>query len=684
MNVTPMTRIFAFLIGTLLLSDNLWSQSPVMPERTKILGISTAKFTEFAPTISADGKTLIFESNKNRKPQEGDRWELFESRLDEKAVWSEPYPLKAINEKCNFLAGPSLSYDGNTIYFTAFIEGVTTSEDIFYSTRLSDKNWSAPISMGPPINSDEYDGFPSISANGNSLYFLRINEANTYDKKNKENCFSIYVSQKKADGSWGVPELLPASINSGCERDPKIMADNHTLIYSSIRPGNKGKFDMYQTRLQPDGGWSEPQALDFINSEDNDQSPCISAAGDIMYFCSSDDIYSINVPKAYRQMINIHVQGIVRAEASKAPIAAYVRVINATTNEVVSTLESDASTGSYNLVLGSQNPYRIEFTHPSYLTSYTDFDFSALESYKEVKNDVELLSDYSLIVTIKDKDLSFGLNSFVHLADNTGQAIFSDSIHVSDPPLKLTLQTTKNYDLSVNAGLYTTSIQSIKFDAATFSPEMTRNVLLEHEKIKFVTDVTDVSTKQKTKTKIYYNNETRDEVIVAQDGEVVYLRKGDRYQVVTSSDKGYIFSGATIIAGEGPHEDGMYGVGLTVTPIKVGVNLTLNHITFPSNSAELKPSSFIELDRVTDLLTNNPNISIEVSAHTDDIGNDSYNNILSGKRAQSVLDYLKTKKIEPQRIVGKGYGKAKPVAPNDSEENRERNRRVELVILKVD
>src|SRR4051812_17366107 len=109
MNVTSMTRIFVSLSGILLLSTDLWSQSPVMPERTKILGISTAKFTEFAPTISADGKTLIFESNKNRKPQEGDRWELFESRLDDKGVWSEPYPLKAINEKCNFLAGPSLS-----------------------------------------------------------------------------------------------------------------------------------------------------------------------------------------------------------------------------------------------------------------------------------------------------------------------------------------------------------------------------------------------------------------------------------------------------------------------------------------------------------------------------------------------------------------------------------------------
>ena len=232
MSINSISRNLIFLSVLLTISARLWSQSQA---RTKIAEISSAKFTEFAPTISADGKTLIFESNKNKKPQEEDQWELFESRLDEEGVWSEPHPLTAINEKCNFLAGPSLSYDGNTIYFTAFIEGVTTSEDIFWCTRLNDRNWSAPISIGAPINSTSYEGFPSISTDGNSLYFLKVNEKNDYDKKSKENCFSIYVSHKNPEGLWGVPVALPEIINSGCERDPKIMADNHTLIFSSIR-----------------------------------------------------------------------------------------------------------------------------------------------------------------------------------------------------------------------------------------------------------------------------------------------------------------------------------------------------------------------------------------------------------------------------------------------------------------
>lgn len=196
----------------LLITTCLYAQNSTIAERKKIAGLSSEKFTEYSPTISADGKTMIFEWNKNKNTLEGEHWELYESRLDNNGNWSEPTPLQAINEKCNFLAGPSLSYDGNTIYFTAFIDKVTTSEDIFYSTRVDDKNWSAPVSVGSPVNTDGYEGFPSVSADGRSLYFIRVNENNPYDKKSKENCFSIYVSTKKENDTWSEPVLLPGSI----------------------------------------------------------------------------------------------------------------------------------------------------------------------------------------------------------------------------------------------------------------------------------------------------------------------------------------------------------------------------------------------------------------------------------------------------------------------------------------
>ena len=218
-------------------------------DRRVVPGISTGKNTEFAPTISADGKLMIFESDVDKEKG----WELFESHLDERGYWTTPVPLQSINEKCSFVAGPNLSYDGNTLYFTAFIEDVSTSEDIYYSERLEGNNWSEPIPVGEPINTkDHYEGFPSISADGNSLYFIRTNEQKSIDPRSKEDCFVIYVSHREPDGSWSPPEALPAPVNTGCERDPKIMADNVTLIFASIRNGGKSKYDLFETRRQPD------------------------------------------------------------------------------------------------------------------------------------------------------------------------------------------------------------------------------------------------------------------------------------------------------------------------------------------------------------------------------------------------------------------------------------------------
>ena len=103
-----------------------------------------------------------------------------------------------------------------------------------------------------------------------------------------------------------------------------------------------------------------------------------------------------------------------------------------------------------------------------------------------------------------------------------------------------------------------------------------------------------------------------------------------------------------------------------------------------SNSADLKPSSLLELDRVIELMQKNPTLHIEISAHTDDMGSDTYNLKLSQNRATSAVIYLKKQGTPVARLKHVGYGKARPVVPNDSEENRAINRRVELRVLKFE
>jgi outer membrane protein OmpA-like peptidoglycan-associated protein len=121
---------------------------------------------------------------------------------------------------------------------------------------------------------------------------------------------------------------------------------------------------------------------------------------------------------------------------------------------------------------------------------------------------------------------------------------------------------------------------------------------------------------------------------------------------------------------------------LYLVPIEIGQVVRLNNVFFDFDKWSLRPESFIELDRVVKLLSENPAIEIEMSAHTDSRGSDDYNYKLSDNRARSVMDYIISKGIATSRIISQGYGETKPVAANDTDENRQLNRRVEFKILK--
>ncbi len=121
---------------------------------------------------------------------------------------------------------------------------------------------------------------------------------------------------------------------------------------------------------------------------------------------------------------------------------------------------------------------------------------------------------------------------------------------------------------------------------------------------------------------------------------------------------------------------------LYLVPIEIGQVIRLNNVFFDFDKWDLRPESFVELDRVVKLLNENPAMEIEMSAHTDSRGSDEYNFNLSYNRAKSVMDYIISKGISQSRITSHGYGETKPVATNDTDEGRQLNRRVEFTILK--
>lgn len=115
---------------------------------------------------------------------------------------------------------------------------------------------------------------------------------------------------------------------------------------------------------------------------------------------------------------------------------------------------------------------------------------------------------------------------------------------------------------------------------------------------------------------------------------------------------------------------------------EIGKSFELKNIFFETDKSELLPQSYRELDKLVQVLNENPNMEIEIHGHTDNQGTDKHNINLSQNRAEAVVNYLRAKEISYNRLAYKGYGDTKPISTNETESGRQLNRRVEFLILK--
>lgn len=120
---------------------------------------------------------------------------------------------------------------------------------------------------------------------------------------------------------------------------------------------------------------------------------------------------------------------------------------------------------------------------------------------------------------------------------------------------------------------------------------------------------------------------------------------------------------------------------LILVKIKENATIRLNNIFFETDKTELLSASFAELDRLRDILEKNPALHIAIEGHTDNTGGEAHNKALSLGRANAVAGYLAAKGIPKERLEAHGYAAEKPIASNDSEEGKAKNRRVEFRIL---
>jgi outer membrane protein OmpA-like peptidoglycan-associated protein len=157
------------------------------------------------------------------------------------------------------------------------------------------------------------------------------------------------------------------------------------------------------------------------------------------------------------------------------------------------------------------------------------------------------------------------------------------------------------------------------------------------------------------------------------------IKSGKNYGLNISKD-GYLFYSENFsLVGHEPNNP--FNITVLLEPIEIGNKTVLKNIFFDTNQFEIKPDSKPELQKLIDFLTVNPSLHVEISGHTDNVGNDQANQTLSENRAKAVFAYLINNKIDPARLVYKGYGKTQPIAPNDTEDNKSRNRRTEFKII---
>jgi outer membrane protein OmpA-like peptidoglycan-associated protein len=124
-----------------------------------------------------------------------------------------------------------------------------------------------------------------------------------------------------------------------------------------------------------------------------------------------------------------------------------------------------------------------------------------------------------------------------------------------------------------------------------------------------------------------------------------------------------------------------YNLNLELIKVKVGKKVVLNNILFETGKSVLTPGSYMELNRLLNIMNENPQMKIEISGHTDKTGTEPLNFKLSEARAKAVVDYLIQKGIDRSRMEFRGYGSLQPISDNSTVAGRSKNRRVEFKIL---
>ncbi|MHC4805435.1 MAG: LamG-like jellyroll fold domain-containing protein [Planctomycetota bacterium] len=232
------------------------------------------------PSISADGLSLFFMSNRPDGYGERDIWVTTRATTDD--PWGEPVNLGSQVNRSSGEWGASISSDGLLLYFCSWRSGGYGRSDVYVTTReTKDDPWGTPMNLGPTVNSSANDECPSISADELLLFFHSDRPGNVGEH-------DIWVTTRATkDDDWATPVNLGPPINtSAVEWCSNISADGRTLFFVSGRYGGYGRTDIWVTRrVTTDDDWGEPVNLGSnVNTSTFNYGVTVSADGSTLFF----------------------------------------------------------------------------------------------------------------------------------------------------------------------------------------------------------------------------------------------------------------------------------------------------------------------------------------------------------------------------------------------------------------
>lgn len=474
---------------------------------------------------------------------------------------------------------PTVSADGNLLFFicenhpaNTKYNSVPNSQDIWYSRRDSTGKWSEARHPGYPLNTMQYNAVYWVSPDKNRILIRGAFREGAYMGK------GVSMSRLDERGRWTEPEMLLIrhyeKYDRGLQSGASMAQDGRTLLLYLTPEAGSTDNDLFVCFLLPDGTWSEPKSLGKkINLPDTDEmTPYLAADGVTLYFSS-------NRPGGLGD------------------------------NDIYKTTRLDNSWQKWS---DPQNLGR-PINTPGWDAFFT----------------LDAGGEYAYLTT---SDGSYGASDIVRV-----------QLMEQEKPDPVVLVSGNVYNLKTHEPISASLLYETLPDGAVAGNGLSN----------------------------------------PQDGSFKVVLPYDRnYSIHAKADHFFAIS-------ENLNLDSMVKAGhreihkdLYLAPIETGTVVRLNNVFFDFDKSNLRPESFVELDRVVDLLQKNPTIVIEMSAHTDSRGADDYNFRLSDDRARSVMNYILSKGISRDRISSKGYGETMPVVPNDTDEHRQLNRRVEFKILK--